>query len=104
MVKQVVGKTERKQGEVDARVDDVSKEILNCGDGNLFGSVVASEYEFEVADSEFGIEAARKLKLAEESLLKSDMLSVREIEDPRSLLLEWDEVFVVEENEHDETS
>ena len=47
-----------------------------------------SEYEFEVADSESGAEAARKLKLAEESNLKSDMLSVREIEDLRSLLLE----------------
>ena len=26
------------QGEVDARVDDVSSEMLNCGDGNLFSS------------------------------------------------------------------
>ena len=66
--------------------------------------MVASEYEFEVADSESGAEAPRKLKLAEESLLKSDMFSVREIDDLRSLLLQWDEVFVVEENEHDETS
>ena len=62
--------------------------MLSCGDGNLFSSVVVSEYEFEVADSESGAEAARKLKLAEESNLKSDMLSVREIEDLRSLLLE----------------
>ena len=50
--------------EVDARVDDVSKEMLICSDGNLFSSVVASEYEFEVADTESGAEAARKLKLA----------------------------------------
>ena len=52
------------QGEVDARVDDVSKEMLICSDGNLFSSVVASEYEFEVADTESGAEEARKLKLA----------------------------------------
>ena len=50
--------------------------------------MVASEYEFEVADSESGAEAPRKLKLAEESLLKSDMFSVREIDDLRSLLLQ----------------
>ena len=33
--------------------------------------LVVSEYEFEVADSESGAEAPRKLKLAEESLMKS---------------------------------
>ena len=55
------------QGEVDARVDDLSKEMLICGDGILFSSVVASEYEFEVADSESGAEAARKPKLAEDA-------------------------------------
>ena len=37
--------------------------MLSYGDSNPFSSVVASEYEFEVADSE---SAARKLKLAEE--------------------------------------
>ena len=40
--------------------------MLSYGDSNPFSSVVASEYEFEVADSESGVEAARKLTLAEE--------------------------------------